>query len=100
MAPLSGKPQVLTLARDITDSVKARIELERLVQSKDDFIAAISHEIRTPLTGIVGFSRLLQDREALSDPDERHRMIEMLASQSADLTNIVEDLLVAAKADL
>ncbi|MBU1225748.1 MAG: PAS domain-containing protein, partial [Actinobacteria bacterium] len=100
ISPLKGRAQILALVRDITTATRARIELERLVQSKDDFIAAISHEIRTPLTGIVGFANLLNDADRDLDPRERRQMLETLAAQSADLTHIVEDLLVAAKADL
>ena len=100
IAPLRGRSQVLALVRDITTQTKARLELERLVLSKDDFIAAISHEIRTPLTGIIGFTRLLNDRGRDLDPDERRSMMETLAVQSTDLANMVEDMLVAAKADL
>jgi signal transduction histidine kinase len=101
VSPIGGEPRVLALVRDITDTVEARIELERLIKSKDDFIAAVSHEIRTPLTGIVGFAQILTGELGDElDPDERRSMIEALANQSSDLTNIVEDLLVAAKADL
>ncbi|MCB2222789.1 MAG: PAS domain-containing protein [Actinobacteria bacterium] len=100
VSPIEGEARVLTLVRDITESMKARIELQRLVKSKDDFIAAVSHEIRTPLTGIVGFAHLLSGDQGDLDPDERRAMVESLADQSSDLTNIVEDLLVAAKADL
>jgi signal transduction histidine kinase len=99
VAPLGEQGRVLALAREQTEAVRARIELQNLVRSKDDFIAAISHELRTPLTGIVGFAHML-DRDPEMDPDERMQMIETLAAQSADLTNIVEDLLVAAKAGL
>mgnify|MGYP001814529482 CR=1 FL=1 len=99
VAPLEGRSQVLALVRDQTEPNRARRELEDLIRSKDDFIAAISHELRTPLTGIVGFAHVLQDHPAM-DPDEREQLITTLAAQSNDLTNIVEDLLVAAKADL
>jgi signal transduction histidine kinase len=100
VSPLTGRSQVVTLVRDITDRVRARRELERLVRSKDDFINAISHELRTPLTGIVGFTQLLMSDDPQASPDDRRQMIETLADQSADLSDIVEDLLVAAKADL
>ncbi|MCJ7724793.1 MAG: HAMP domain-containing histidine kinase, partial [Acidimicrobiia bacterium] len=100
IAPLKGRSQVLSLVRDVTDQTRARLELERLIRSKDDFIAAISHEIRTPLTGIIGFARLLNDQGRDLGLDERRAMMETLAVQSADLANMVEDLLVAAKADL
>lgn len=75
-------------------------ELEQLVRSKDELIASVSHEIRTPLTSIVGFARLLHDEAANLPESERREMVEMLVQQSGDLTNITEDLLAAAKADI
>lgn len=100
VAPLKGRSEVLALARDITDQVQARRELENLVRSKDDFIAAISHELRTPLTGIIGFGHLLRGDTDSMAPDERRQMIETMVEQAADLSNIVDDLLVVAMTDL
>lgn len=48
----------------------------------------------------VGFVRLLHDEAAKLSQNERDEMTAMLANQSTDLTNIVEDLLTVAKADL
>ncbi len=72
---------------------------DQLMSSKDELIASVSHEIRTPLSSIVGFAELLKDASDL-DEDERNEMVELLVQQSGDLTNIVDDLLVAAKSDL
>lgn len=72
---------------------------DQLMTSKDELIASVSHEIRTPLSSIVGFAELLKDASDL-DEDERNEMVELLVQQSGDLTNIVDDLLVAAKSDL
>lgn len=72
---------------------------DQLMNSKDELIASVSHEIRTPLSSIVGFAELLKDASDLSEED-RNEMVELLVQQSGDLTNIVDDLLVAAKSDL
>jgi signal transduction histidine kinase len=40
---------------------EANARLERLVRSKDEFVAAVSHELRTPLTAVVGLSLELRD---------------------------------------
>jgi signal transduction histidine kinase len=90
---------------DVTDLRSAQRDLEaileakdHLVQSKEQLIASVSHEIRTPLSSIVGFARLLYDDADLPESD-RQEMIGLLVQQSGDLTNIVDDLLVAAKTD-
>ena len=77
----------------------SEVGLEELVRSKDELIASISHEFRTPLTAVVGFSQLLQDEDSNLSPAERAEMIRSIVDESVDLTNIVEDLLTAAKAE-
>lgn len=104
-----GEPQwdrIVIVDFDVTDLRTAQRELEellemkdQLVSSKDQLIASVSHEIRTPLSSIVGFAQLLHDASDLA-PGERAEMVELLVQESADLTNIVDDLLVAAKSDL
>ncbi len=98
--------KVVIVDLDVTDLRAAQRDLEaildtkeQLVQSKDQLIASVSHEIRTPLAAIVGFAELLRDTTDLS-ATERTEMVGLLVQQSADLTNIVDDLLVSAKADL
>lgn len=74
-------------------------ELETLIRSKDQLIASISHEIRTPLTAIMGFARLLRDgHPALPDAESR-AFATMVVDQGDEISNIVDDLVVAARAD-
>lgn len=98
--------RIVIMDLDVTDLRMAQRDLEallsdkqKLVESKDQLIASVSHEIRTPLSSIVGFAHLLNESSDLS-PAERKEMIELVVQQSGDLTNIVDDLLVAAKADM
>lgn len=77
-----------------------RRRLEELVKSKDQFVASISHELRTPLSAVLGFAELLTaQKEAIGTADQTE-MLEMIASQSQDMADMVEDLLVAARADI
>jgi len=77
----------------------AEAQLRETLRSKDDFIATIAHELRTPLTAVVGFAQLLQDEGSALSTGERAEMMRMLVDEGMDLTNIVDDLLVAAKAE-
>jgi signal transduction histidine kinase len=105
----NGEPQwdrIVIVDLDVTDLRGAQQAMqvlldqkEELIRSKDQLIASVSHEIRTPLSSIVGFAELLREAGDLSR-EERQEMIELVAQESADLTNIVDDLLVAAKSDL
>lgn len=79
----------------------ARLEsLGEMVSSKDRFVATVSHELRTPLAAVLGFSELLKDgRVEEMDAEERNEIIGTIAEQASDLADIVEDLLVLARAD-
>jgi PAS domain S-box-containing protein len=84
---------------DITEQVEAQDRLQSLLESKNQLIASVSHELRTPLTAVLGFAELLRgDVETLTST-EQVELIESIAGQTSDLANIVEDLLVAARAD-
>ncbi len=92
-------PRLVVQIADITAQKELQHNLEQAVRSKDEFIAAVSHELRTPLTAVVGLTRELADSRSFSD-EERHELLELVADQSADVASIVEDLLVAARADM
>ncbi len=48
---------------------------------------------------MVGFAELLQIKDSGVSDEERSEMIGSIAEEARDLTNIVEDLLTAAKAE-
>ena len=45
----------------------AKRDLERLDQTKSDFISIASHELRTPLTTMIGYTEMLIEDEALPE---------------------------------
>lgn len=75
-------------------------QLEESIKSKDQFIASVSHELRTPLTGIVGLAEALKTDRAMFAEEELDEFMELITEQGAELGNIIEDLLVAARADI
>ncbi len=74
--------------------------LEHLVRSKDQFVASVSHELRTPLAAVMGFAEILRDDHADLSDDERRELTTTIAQEAYDLAGIVEDLLVAARAEI
>lgn len=62
------------------------------------FIADASHELRTPLTSIHGFLEVLL-RGAASQPDQLHKALKSMYSESERLTKLVHDLLLLTKLD-
>lgn len=79
---------------------RAQERLQDLNREKDALLASVSHELRNPLTAVVGFSQLLQDAADTISEEERTEIVEMLVAHGTDLTNITNDLLVAAKAEV
>jgi PAS domain S-box-containing protein len=94
---LRSVANVLAAAMDRHES---RSQLEELVRSKDEFIASISHELRTPLTVVSGMAHELQDQWQDFSDEEIHELVALMVDQSADMQNLIEDLLVAARADI
>ena len=84
---------------DVTEMNEARTDLERSLRSKDELIATVSHELRTPLTTVVGLSTELSDAYDEFSKEEARDLLRMIADQSIEVATIVEDLLVAARAE-
>lgn len=99
---IDGQPdysQATVAIVDVTESRRARQQLEELIASKDQLVAAVSHELRTPLTAVVGLAGELADNFDEFSAPEVEEFIRMIASQSEDVSLIVDDLLVAAQAE-
>jgi len=108
---VSGEAEVLGVAAQMFGAFMDRrdshwrlqqreLELEALVRSKDHLIATISHEIRTPMTAIMGYAQLLQDNLATISSADGHAYVAALVQQGAELSSIVDDLIVVARADM
>lgn len=90
------------IAVSLLDTTQLRAterRLERLVADKDRFIASVSHELRTPLSAVFGLSEELTTNWERFEETETKELIGLVAAQSADLSLLVEDLLVAANLD-
>lgn len=99
---LFGEPdlsRVIVSVIDVTEMHNARQGLEMSLKSKDELIATVSHELRTPLTTVVGLSTELSDAYDEFSKDEAQDLLKMVADQSIEVATIVEDLLVAARAE-
>jgi signal transduction histidine kinase len=68
-------------------------------ESKDRLLASVSHEIRTPLTAIVGLSEEIVASRMTLGSDELDELNGIIAVQSRELAELVEDLLVASRVD-
>ena len=78
----------------------AHQRLEEMNRAKDDFLASISHELRTPLTSVMGYAQLLRDSDDRLTSAQRREAAGQVQKQAGDLNQLVDDLLVAARADM
>src|SRR5947207_1474050 len=70
-------------------------ELIRANKTKDEFLMTLSHELRTPLTPILGWTKLLLQRDV--DPSRARSAIQTI-DRSAELqARLIDDLLDVAR---
>ncbi|WP_010497882.1 sensor histidine kinase [Paenibacillus elgii] len=84
-----------SLARDmnfmVTD-LQRRIEEERRAeQLKNELITNVSHDLRTPLTLIMGYLRLLHDKN-FETPEQAAGYVSIAYSKSEKLKGLIDDL--------
>jgi len=105
---------LLDSAVEITEHARARQEVERLNQLRDDFLSRASHELRTPLTSMLGGAELLRrnlqrqvngnaagerkqnfigDVQALEIIIHQMRRLNQLIDEMLDITRMRDDML-------
>ncbi|MFZ0013177.1 MAG: HAMP domain-containing sensor histidine kinase [Acidimicrobiia bacterium] len=97
----AGEPasSIVVALADVTH-LKARNEaMAEMVRAKDEFIANVSHELRTPLTAVIGLTSEMAANPEMG-AEERCELLELVSGQAAEMANIVDDLLVAARAEM
>lgn len=96
----ASRPHHLLLAlTDITQTRRRSRDLADLVREKDEFIATVSHEVRTPLTAVVGLANEVLAADDL-DLAERRELLGLVVTQANEISHLVEDLLVGARAEI
>ena len=99
---LPAEVEGLTRAADMVGAYwereHAREGLEELAEAKDRFIATVSHELRTPLAAVVGFAGELAEGVQNYSIEEIAEMVQLIASQSVEMAQLVDDLLTAERA--
>lgn len=104
LGAVAGKMSVSLQNGRLEDSLdevtRLKERLEGQVRSKDQFIATVSHELRTPLTTVLGLSHELGERRTRFSEAELDEIVTLIANESTELSHLIEDLLVGARADV
>ena len=74
-----------------------RARLQASLASKDQLIASVSHELRTPLTAVGGLADELSSAGDELTESQRAELLGLIAGETTDMADLVEDLLVAAR---
>ena len=103
--PLSNAQTMLTFV-NITDSVRVSRALTEKNEAlrkadalKNDFVQHVSYELRSPLTNIIGFADLLKTPTIGELTDRQAEYVDHIATSSAVLLTIVNDILDLATVD-
>lgn len=95
---ISGLVLAEAAAQDYARELEqANVQLRQLDEVKSDLMSTTSHELRTPLATILGHAELLDAHWDALGEDERRRSVEDIREHTAQLLQIVEDLLTATR---
>lgn len=78
---------------------RATEQLSEALAQKDRFVASVGHEIRTPLAAVLGLAGEMRDRFDSLGTAEVRELVGLIADQSREIADIVEDLLVVTRTE-
>ncbi len=85
------------LQESLASVERLNVDLKRLDQLKDEFMANTSHELRTPLNGIIGLAEALLEGPGSGMPASSCNDLRMIVSSGRRLANLVNDILDFSK---
>ncbi|RKP56982.1 hypothetical protein D7Z26_03060 [Cohnella endophytica] len=79
------------LQRSNATLADAKLDLERMEQSRTQLVSNISHDLRTPITLLQGYLEALRDN-VISEPAQRDYTIRSMLSKVEGLNSLIQDL--------
>lgn len=93
----NGKDYFISIARDISDRKKAKLELERSNSELINFAYAASHDLKAPLRAISQLSTWIQEDIAETCNDDTKRNLELMRSRIERMDNLLNGLLAYSR---
>jgi signal transduction histidine kinase/CheY-like chemotaxis protein len=84
------------LRKQIEAQRRARATAEQALHAKDEFLSTLSHEMRTPLNAVLGWARILLDRQTL-DHALVQRALQVIERNAAAQAKMIDDMLDMAR---
>lgn len=92
--------QNLDLAREeLEQAHETVLALQRINETKTDFVTTLNHELRTPLTSIIGYLDILKDFHAVENNKEFHKYIGVMDRNAVVLNELIESILFLSSLD-
>lgn len=85
------------LSRERQRLITEKRVAEQANQLKSQFLATMTHELRTPLTAIIGFNRLLAERNMVASEGQKY--VDIINANGEHLLALINNLLDQAKVE-
>ena len=84
---------------ELTEAHETVIALQKINESRTDFVATINHELRTPLTSIIGYLDILKGFNATENDREFHKYLGVMDRNALVLYELIESILFLSALD-
>jgi len=89
-----GDQQAIAELRKANEELtRALRHLERLDQTKSDFIRVSAHELRTPVAALLGYAQMMQNSPTIQDAPELQMLVEGIVTGTERLHRIFNSIL-------
>ncbi len=75
------------------------IALQKINETKTDFVTTLNHELRTPLTSIIGYLDILKDFTAVGNDNEFQKYLSVMDRNALILNELIESILFLSSLD-
>ena len=90
---LASKQNLDSVREELTEAHETVIALQKINDSKTDFVSTLNHELRTPLTSIIGYLDILKGFKATENDRDFHKYLGVMDRNALVLFELIESIL-------